>query len=80
MLFNQHNFATCSQGNTIFKERGDINNYLKNQDDWCHTMVSTLLHELYDGVNVKKSKIGNRKKKKGKKLSKARWVNKSLRR
>ena len=77
-LIAEHSCATCGQGEKIYRKRNDLSNHFQNQNDFCHTMCSTLLHELYDGTNKKKAK--NKKKKKNKKVNKARWVNMSVRR
>ena len=61
-LVNDHKCATCVNVQDIFQEINDLNNHFKNQDDLCHTICSTLLHERYDSVNVTKSK--NKKNKK----------------
>ena len=76
-LVNKHKYATCGQGDQIYQKRNDINYHFKNQHDFCHTICATLLHELYDGANIKTSKIKN--KKKGKKVNKERWINKYVR-
>ena len=55
-LIDVHSCDTCGQGEKCYEEKNDLNNYFKNQHDFCHTMCSTLLHELYDGTNKKKSK------------------------